>query len=925
MSRMQQVSTLFLVIMILSMMSPLHAQAGNINGRIVDIQSGEYLPGANVMLEGTSYGGTTDREGIFWVSNIPSGDYTLLVRYIGYEDNRSDISITSGSISTTTDIKMSPSYVEMEDVVVEGIRQGQMKALSMQRESNKIKNVVSRELMEQFPDANTAEVLQRLPGVYIDRAQGQGRYVMIRGTEPRLSTITVNGEALSSSRNEQRYSQLDVVGSNQMSFIEVVKAITPDMSANSIGGAVNLITRSAFDYPGHKLKLTLGSGYTNHDGQPIYQGQLNYSNRFGKNQNMGISLIANFDRKNTSHDNMEYEYDEVEDVNDNVIPYALTNIFMHDVEHTKDIIGYGGAFEYRPNDDHRFFVNAMWNKLSDDMHRHRIRIRVDKGDYLNPEGTLTEKSRMVRESSWRIEDLLQSHYTFGGESRFGNNTLDYTFGYSEAGEEHLPSIQTDWEFDEKVNLALDLTDPAYPTWEYTNIDPELVNDGSLWETDAVDYRNERANENNMVGGFNFEMPRNLFGLPSKIKVGVKYTKATKDRNNDRYDYQWDGDDDATLDQFESDRVRDDFMNDHYEMPPGLDYEEIQDWIENNKGDFDIELDYSDSEGATYKIDESVMAYYAMVSLNIRKSTLVGGFRHELTQNDLEGTELIYDDDGDFSSFKSVNLDKKYNKIFPMIHFIYDLTANTKLRLALTTAMSRPNYYDLAPKNEIDYRRERIRAGNPDLKPTTATNIDLMAEHYLSGIGTVSASMFYKDLKDIIFERKDELDEGAWAGFEIEHAVNGGKATLYGFELNWQQELTFLPGLLSGFGLYANYTHTWAEAELTDRSGYLPGQAGDAGNLALSYEHGPFNARLSYAYQGKYIEEVGKDKDHDEYSNDHEQLDFTGTYKATKNLSLYVDMVNITNQPKYDYMGIYDRPISISYYSWSTRIGLKYSL
>jgi TonB-dependent receptor len=906
------------------MLIPLNAQTGNFNGRIVDIQSGEYLPGANVMLEGTSYGGTTDREGIFWISNIPSGDYTLLVRYIGYADNRSDISIASGS-TVTIDVQMSVSYVEMDDVVVEGVRQGQLKALSMQRESNTIKNVVSRELMEQFPDVNVAEVLQRLPGVYIDRAQGAGRYVLIRGTEPRLSTITVNGEALASSRNEQRYSQLDVVGSNQMSFVEVVKAITPDMSANSIGGAVNLITRNAFDYPGRKLKVTLGGGYTDADADPIYQGQFNYSNRFGKNQNMGITLTVNLDRKSSTHDNMEYDYSEEEDVNDNIIPFAIDDMFIHDVQHTKDRIGYGGGFEYHPSENHRFFVNAMWNKLSDEQSRHRIRIRVSKGDYLNPEGTLTKKSRIIRESKWRIEDLFQSHYSFGGEHRFGINKLDYTFGYSAAAEEHLPYIESDWEFDEKVNLAFDLSDPAYPLWEYTNIDPELVNDGSLWETDGVDYRNEVANEENMVGGFNFEMPRNLFGLPSKIKVGAKYTKVTKDRDNDRWSYKWDGDEDVTLDQFESDRNRDDFMNDHYKMPPGLDFDGIKNWIEDNEDDFEKEFDYSDSEGATYKIDESVMAYYAMVSLNLKKSTFVGGFRHEITQNDLEGTELIYDDDGDFSSFKPINLEKKYNKIFPMIHFIHDLTANTKLRLALTSTLSRPDYYDLAPKNEIDYKRERIRAGNPDLEPTTSTNIDLMAEHYLSGIGTVSASMFYKDLKDIIFERTDDIEEGTWAGFEIEHAVNGGEATLYGVELNWQQELTFLPGLLSGFGLYVNYTHTWADADLTDRSGFLPGQAGDAGNVAVSYENGPFNARLSYAYQSEFIEEVGKDKDHDEYVEAHGQLDFTGTYKATKNLSLYVDLVNMTNEPKYNYMGIYDRPISISYYSWATRIGLKYSL
>lgn len=922
MSRLYKVSTIFIIIM--SMLIPLNAQTGNFSGRVVDIQSGEYLPGANIMLEGTNYGGASDREGNFWVTAIPDGDYVLLVRYIGYDDYQSDISIESGK-TVSVDVQLSTNYIEMDDIVVEGVRQGQIKALSMQREANTIKNVVSREQMEQFPDVNIAEVLQRLPGVYIDRSQGDGRYVLIRGTEPRLSTITVNGEALATSRTEERYSQLDIIGSNQMSFIEVVKAITPDMSANSIGGAVNIITKSAFDYPGRKLKVTLGGGYSNLDANNIWQGQFNYSDRLGKNQNIGISLTANYDKKSRGLDKIEYEWDEEEDVNDNVIPFALSDLKLSDVMHVKDRIGYGGGFEYRSNSNHRFFLNAMWNKFSDELSRARTRLRINKGDYLNPEGTLTKKSRIVRDSKWRIEDLFQSHYSFGGEHRFGINTLDYTFGYSAAKEEHLPYVESDWEFDEKVNLSLDLSDPAYPKWDILNIDPELQYDGSLYEFDGIDYRNEVASNENMVGGFNFEMPRDLFGLPSKIKVGAKYIKITKDRDNDRWSYKWDGDGDITQDQYESDRQRDDFMNDHYELSPGYDFDGIRDWVENNKGDFEEEFDYWDSEGQTYTIDESVMAYYAMVSLNLWKSSIIGGFRHEITQNDLEGTELIFDDDGDFSSFKPINLEKKYNKIFPMVHLIHNLTNNTKLRFAFTSTMSRPDYYHLAPSTFINYRKEEIREGNPDLEPTTANNIDLMAEHYLSGIGVLSVSLFYKDLKNIIFVRKDDIDSGTWAGWEIEHPVNGGEASLYGFELNWQQELTFLPGFLSGFGLYANYTHIWADAELTDRTGFLPGQAGDVGNFAVAYESGPFNARLSYAYQSEFLVEVGKDEDHDEYVNEHGQLDFTATYKATKNLSLYLDFVNLTNEPKYAYMGIYDRPISISYYSWAARFGLKYSL
>ena len=289
--------------------------------------SGDYLPGANILLEGTTIGAATDLQGKYRIVNIPAGTYTLKARYMGYKDYSGKVTVNANR-TIIYNIKLNVSYVQTKEVVVSGIRQGQVKALAIQKEAPNIMNVVSREQMENFPDVNTAEILQRLPGISIDRSQGDGRYVLIRGTSPRLSSITINGEAVASTRNEERYSQLDIIGSNQMSFIEVSKTLTPDMDANSIGGTVNIITRSAFDFPGTHLDMTAGSGYSNLDNAPNWQWKFNYSGKFGTKKNFGLSITANYDRKLRGADDIEYEWDNQKDVNNNVIPYALTDLTL---------------------------------------------------------------------------------------------------------------------------------------------------------------------------------------------------------------------------------------------------------------------------------------------------------------------------------------------------------------------------------------------------------------------------------------------------------------------------------------------------------------------------------------------------------------------------------------------------------------------
>ena len=177
---------------------------GSINGRIVDSASGDYLPGANIYLEGTSMGAATDREGFYRIANVPEGTHTVIVNYIGYQDYSSEITVAAGSM-VLDDIQLQFEALQTEAIVSEGLREGQVKAINQQRMAPNIKNVVAREQMERFPDDNVANVVQRLPGIYISRSNGEGRYVHIRGTDPRLSTVTVNGEKLPSTRHTNIY------------------------------------------------------------------------------------------------------------------------------------------------------------------------------------------------------------------------------------------------------------------------------------------------------------------------------------------------------------------------------------------------------------------------------------------------------------------------------------------------------------------------------------------------------------------------------------------------------------------------------------------------------------------------------------------------------------------------------------------------
>jgi TonB-dependent receptor len=206
------------------------------------------------------------------------------------------------------------------------------------------------------------------------------------------------------------------------------------------------------------------------------------------------------------------------------------------------------------------------------------------------------------------------------------------------------------------------------------------------------------------------------------------------------------------------------------------------------------------------------------------------------------------------------------------------------------------------------------------------NFDLLGEHYFQGIGILSGGVFYKKLNDIIYPSIFEMAGGDYDGYLVEQAIQGEKATLFGFELNWQQQLTFLPGFLNGFGIYANYTYTTSDADVSGREGVpLPGQAGNVANFAVSYEKGGFSGRVSMNYHGSYLDALGEDEDHDVFYDNHLQWDISLSQRLFGGMQVYAQAINLNNVPLRYYIGKTDRPIQREFYSWWIHAGIKYTL
>jgi len=872
------------------------SQAGTIKGKVTDTLTGERLPGATVKVANSTTGAVTDLQGEFFL-RVKTGTVVLEVSYIGYKSSELTVDVTVNMVSVV-EISLTSGITELQDVVITGVLQGQQRALNQQKTADNIKSIVSADQIGRFPDPNVAEALQRVPGVNIERDQGEGRYVLVRGLAPQFTNISINGEQIPSPEPGVRFVALDAIPADQLASMEVTRAITPDMDGDAVGGNVNLITRTAqSETP--TIRASLLAGYNSIVKRYNGQGSLEFSQRFLNNK-LGVMLNTSYYETDRGSDNWERDDEEME-------------LRLYELVRTR--LGLSSTIDYKFNTKNEIYFRSIYNRFTDRELRSRY-IFVP-----NVDDSPFEDNEIERLTKDRLEKQIVSSFNLGGKHLFNKINLDYEVAYSEAIQDTPFDIELGF-VGEVDGLSIDFeSDPEYPAFTVTNDVP--YTDNSLYEFDEAVFGSTYALDINKTAKINIGIPFKAGANDGLLKFGGKVRFKEKSFRVTEDVFSWEGGETPTLNQFEGGPSNGNFLG-RYSFSPGADVEKFIPFFNTNRNAFELNVEDKLSAEAveSYKATEDVYAAYLMARIQFNKLMLLGGFRYELTKVGYNFNTVVYDFDGDLDEIVSEQGKTDYSFLLPQLHVRYAISSNTNIRAAFTQSYSRPNFESIVPSQEIDFSGREATIGNPELIPVGATNFDLLGEHYFGTVGVLSGGVFYKKLSDFIFNRRfDATLDGI--DLTVNQWQNGQSADLFGFELAYQQNLTFLPGVLSGLSVYANYTYTTSNASIEGRGKVrLPGQASNVGNFALGYETKRLNVRLALNFNGEYISEVGEESDEDFFVKSRVQFDATATYTINPRIRLFAEFLNLTNQPFEVYQGREDQYVQREFYSWWSRVGVK---
>ncbi|GGZ50954.1 MAG: TonB-dependent receptor [Paraglaciecola chathamensis] len=879
-------------------LSAVAQEAGKLQGLLTDSSQTSYFSGAQITVKELGLSTVSRRDGSFRFTNLPEGQYTLEITYLGADTLEVPIDIKSGE-TLAKDFVLVGKRADLENIIVYGQRAGQASALNQQRSADSIKSIVSSDAIGQFPDQNAAEALQRLPGLSIERDQGEGRYVGIRGIDPNLNNVTINGLNVPSPDGGARSVALDVIPSELIQTLEVSKSVTPDMDGDAIGGSVEVKSLSAFDKKGTSASVTAQVSHNDlrDEVSPKLSGSV--TNVF--NDTFGVAAALSYYDRDFGSDNIESNGDdEIEQ------RYYSIN---------RERLGAAVNFDYRPDFNNQYYLRTLYSRFSDDEYRLANTFTFDDDD-----------SEVERGSKDRYEEQSILSLTAGAEHQLNDWLIEYQLGYSKADEDEPSSLYYTF-VGEEMDISSDMQGKI----------PTIVQDASVmelsnYELDEIELSQNEAQDTE--SSFKFDVTRSLevSGHSAEIKFGGKYRdrEKTNDAIVSLYDGDFDGVDPSQFEAAAPDWGLGDFG-------PGLHKGAMRDYFNQEEDALELaELDSEvESNGATYSNEEDILAVYLMGKIDINDLRIVAGLRYEDTDFSTSGmrVELIENEETDVEEVVNTlwKSDRSYNHLLPSLNARYEFSDKLVARFAYTQTISRPKFEDVAAYQIIETKTEEddgvfvtereAEAGNPELLPYESENIDLSIEYYPGDIGVLSAGYFHKSIDNFIIIADVAGTEG-WEGYEeVTQAINGDTATVDGIELSW------VKGFNNGFLISANGTITDSEAEtLLDGELYktsLPNQSDRIGNLTLGYENNQMSLRLTMSYKSENLEEI--DGDLIRMEDSHQQIDFTAKYFINESMHVYFNAININDEPYYNY---FDTPsVNAQYeeYGRTLELGFNWTL
>lgn len=836
-----------------------------IEGTIYDKDTNETLPAANVTIKGTSLGAAADFDGVYKISNIPPGSYTLLVSFIGYENESVEIRVPiEGTV--VQDFRLRSVTVSGEQVVITAQALGQVQAINQQLSAKTIKNVVSAERIQELPDESAAAALSRLPGLSLQ----DGDKVVVRGLQAKMNAVLINGIALPSTDMEDRSTNLGFISSNMLAGIEVTKVITPDMDANTIGGVVDLKIKEA-SAGFHFDVLSQGMFNTQDHTSDNYKVWGSLSNRFF-NDNLGVFIQGNADRTDGGLDQTSAGYV----ISNNNIdyghaPYYMNNFVFIDEENV--VSNYGGSIvlDYKLPAGKIILQNTLAHTINDNA-RHRMYY-----SFISP---IEERYSLNRDKHNKelLINALQTEYDFGfikmemglahsysdknTDIRYGDPGTNLDFVNSGAAAHFVsPDGDTltadDFQDDDRLKLT---TQDVY----------DFVVPEDNWEDAAMAgwavTRSEAFEQHLYNANLDFTVPTSFLNYVSgNIKFGGKFTRSERTNDADEtYHRVGDSDFYTAVPDFipgKSLNENDDpknkltiadirnydytrgeyFLNGDYEYKYAIDIDlmdrfmvEVQDgW--NHTPVHAAKSNRDDFEGT-----EIFSAGYLMGDFNIGpKLSFIGGMRYEHYNMDYDAkfVYVTHNVDGDCALFDTLNtVNSSDDDIFPNAQLRYKYSDWGDVRLAYTKSIIRPDYKAIMPNTYFVPGSGSVN-GNTKLEPTISDNLDLSLSFFSNKIGLFTIGGFYKEMKDVFFQTDIYFqnlhlynvsfpdsntwkalgfsDKGQWPSSADKITTflnNPDPAYVKGLEIEWQTNFWYLPGVLSSLVLNVNYARIWSEMD-----------------------------------------------------------------------------------------------------------------
>lgn len=851
------------------MAGTLYAQAtGKISGQVSNAGTRLYLEDVQITLRPLGQTALTGRDGRFALEHVPPGIYELSADYAGLEPRKLAVTVSAGE-TATRDIELTSRVYTLGEFVVAGEREGSALAIQQQRHAPNVKNILSSDAFGNVADENLGNFLVRMPGVGTQVLEGDIVFVQVRGIHANLSAVTMDGSRAASGGAQSgmnRAFEIDKIPADFIETIEVTKAATPDMDADSIGGGVNLVTKSAFNRRGRTITYQAGGAYNIDRGTYRPAMSFMYSDILGKSQRLGVMVTASFNRTHKPRDSSNLTWRATTNT-DEPAPFIINTYGEDQLKHTR--AGTGIRFDYKLSEDSTVYFNTMFSHYEDGLNRRWGRFSgINLNNvfhHFSPTGqpqtisnaaatilpgwtdTVTEtingrfdyvqnkRERIIR--TWNLQG--------GGKRKFEAAELDYNLSFSHSRGTNVRLIPTStvsgvgFRFDREVGGS-----NALASWEQIS-GPDIydINQRIFTSLDTNDdVKNDRIWGTQVNFRKNFDLP-----APTYAKVGLRARGQDVNQRLGRGFFSYRGPD-GVAGRNPATRINDDNLerfvdrgydyrpyDEFYPPAPFLHMPTMQAELKSSPGLFFENKVNTLQQELRNKIraSEEVYSAYVMGGTQLGGLNILAGLRVEETHISGTGTVQIVTPEekarraawkGPLTQEEGLRRTQaeygnprtntgEYRDVFPSVHFRYEFFEGMIGRASYSTGIGRPNFITIIPNDNISHENEQATINNTALAPQYADNFDLALEYYFKPVGLVSAGVFIKELSSFIFtadvglipEGPDNGFGGEYAGYTLRTQANGGSARVRGLELAYQQQFFNLPGFWKGFGVFANYT------------------------------------------------------------------------------------------------------------------------